>query len=77
MTHARFAWTRGLARRGKLDEDQRLIEFAHSLEDVVIKTVDSGKMTKGLALLVASDQGHLTTEEFLAAIDENLQARQA
>ncbi|QZY53086.1 NADP-dependent isocitrate dehydrogenase [Leucobacter tenebrionis] len=72
-----FAWTRGLAHRGKLDENQELIDFAHTLEDVVIKTVESGKMTKDLALLVGPDQGYLTTEEFLAAIDENLQARLA
>jgi isocitrate dehydrogenase len=72
-----FAWTRGLAHRGKLDGNQDLIDFANTLEDVVIKTVESGKMTKDLALLVGPDQGFLTTEEFLAAIDENLQARLA
>ncbi|UOQ56569.1 NADP-dependent isocitrate dehydrogenase [Leucobacter allii] len=72
-----FAWTRGLAHRGKLDGNQELIEFSETLEDVVIKTVESGKMTKDLALLVGPDQAYQTTEEFLASIDENLQARLA
>ena len=51
-----YAWTRGLAHRGKLDGTQELIDFADTLEDVVIKTVESGKMTKDLALLVGPDQ---------------------
>lgn len=72
-----FAWTRGLAHRGKLDGNQDLIDFALTLEDVVIKTVESGKMTKDLALLVGPDQAYQTTEEFLATIDENLQQRLA
>ncbi|MEO6201348.1 MAG: NADP-dependent isocitrate dehydrogenase, partial [Cryobacterium sp.] len=72
-----YAWTRGLAHRGKLDNNAALIEFSHTVEDVVIKTVESGKMTKDLALLVGPDQAFQTTEEFLAAIDENLQARLA
>jgi len=72
-----FAWTRGLAHRGKLDGNQPLIDFSHTLEDVVVKTVESGKMTKDLALLVGPDQGFLTTEQFLAAIDENLASRLA
>jgi isocitrate dehydrogenase len=72
-----YAWTRGLAHRGKLDNNTALIEFSHTLEDVVIKTVESGKMTKDLALLVGPDQGYLTTEEFLGALAENLQARLA
>jgi len=70
-----FAWTRGLMHRGKLDDNAALIEFAETLEDVVIKTVESGKMTKDLALLVSPDQEWLTTEDFLAALDENLKAR--
>ncbi len=70
-----FAWTRGLAHRGKLDQNQELIDFSETLEDVVIKTVESGKMTKDLALLVGPEQGYQTTEEFLASIDENLAAR--
>ncbi|RQP10358.1 MAG: NADP-dependent isocitrate dehydrogenase [Microbacteriaceae bacterium] len=70
-----FAWTRGLAHRGKLDGNEALISFAETLEDVVIKTVESGKMTKDLALLVGPDQEWQTTEEFLATLDENLKAR--
>jgi isocitrate dehydrogenase len=70
-----FAWTRGLAHRGKLDGNQDLIDFTHTLEDVVVKTVEEGKMTKDLALLVGPDQKWLTTEEFLDAISENLKAR--
>lgn len=70
-----FAWTRALSHRGKLDGNQELIDFSHTLEDVVIKTVESGKMTKDLALLVSADQAYLTTEEFLAAIAENLKTR--
>lgn len=67
-----FAWTRGLEHRGKLDSSREVIDFAHQLEDVVIRTVESGKMTKDLSLLVGGDQSYLTTEEFLGALDENL-----
>ncbi|WP_290716012.1 isocitrate/isopropylmalate family dehydrogenase, partial [Gordonia sp. UBA7599] len=67
-----FAWTRGLDHRGKLDNTPEVREFAEKLEDVVVKTVESGKMTKDLALLVGSDQAYQTTEEFLATLDENL-----
>ncbi|WP_022889810.1 NADP-dependent isocitrate dehydrogenase [Agromyces italicus] len=70
-----YAWTRGLAHRGKLDGNQELIDFAHTLEDVVIKTVESGAMTKDLAALVGPEQGYQTTEEFLNSIDANLKAR--
>ena len=70
-----FAWTRGLMHRGKLDGNQALITFAETLEDVVITTVESGKMTKDLALLVGPDQEWQTTEDFLATLDENLKAR--
>jgi isocitrate dehydrogenase len=69
-----FAWTRGLDHRGKLDKTPEVREFAQKLEDVVIETVESGKMTKDLALLVGGDQAYLTTEEFLATLDENLEA---
>jgi isocitrate dehydrogenase len=72
-----YAWTRGLSHRGTLDGNQDLIDFARTLEDVVVKTVESGKMTKDLALLVGPEQSYLTTEEFLAALAENLQARLA
>jgi isocitrate dehydrogenase len=70
-----FAWTRGLMHRGKLDGTPEVTEFAQTLEDVVVKTVESGQMTKDLALLVGPDQAWLTTEDFLAALDENLKAR--
>ncbi|MFF2053142.1 NADP-dependent isocitrate dehydrogenase [Leifsonia sp. NPDC058194] len=72
-----FAWTRGLAHRGKLDGNQELIDFTHTVEDVVVKTVEEGKMTKDLALLVGPEQSYLTTEEFLEAISDNLKARMA
>jgi isocitrate dehydrogenase len=61
--------------RGKLDSNQALIKFAETLEDVVIKTVESGAMTKDLAVLVGKDQKWMTTEDFLAALDNNLKAR--
>ncbi|MEU6563127.1 NADP-dependent isocitrate dehydrogenase [Nocardia nova] len=67
-----FAWSRGLAHRGKLDNTPEVIGFAQTLEDVVIKTVESGQMTKDLALLVGGNQGYLTTEEFLGVLDANL-----
>ena len=70
-----FAWTRGLAHRGKLDGNDKLIEFTQILEDVVIKTVESGAMTKDLAALVGPDQKWQTTEEFLATLTTNLEAR--
>ncbi|MCL3781038.1 NADP-dependent isocitrate dehydrogenase [Prolixibacteraceae bacterium JC049] len=71
-----FAWTRGLAFRGKLDENQQLIDFAQTLEQVCIATVEEGKMTKDLALLIHGSNmeslHYLTTEEFLAALDQKL-----
>ncbi|WP_328409502.1 NADP-dependent isocitrate dehydrogenase [Nocardia sp. NBC_00403] len=67
-----FAWTRGLEHRGKLDNTPEVIGFAQTLEDVVIKTVEGGQMTKDLAALVGGDQSYLTTEEFLGALDANL-----
>ena len=69
-----FAWTRGLAHRGKLDGTPDVTRFAEALERVCIETVESGKMTKDLAILIGPDQGWLTTEDFLAAIDSNLAA---
>jgi isocitrate dehydrogenase len=68
-----FAWTRGLEHRGKLDGTPEVMGFAETLERVCVETVESGNMTKDLALLVGPDQAWLTTEEFLAALDENLQ----
>ena len=70
-----FAWTGGLKHRGKLDGTPEVTGFAQTLEDVVIATVESGKMTKDLALLIGADQPWQTTEEFLAALDQNLSAR--
>jgi len=70
-----FAWTRGLAHRGKLDGTPEVTGFADALEDVCVKTVEGGQMTKDLALLVGPDQPWLTTQEFLAALDDNLKAR--
>src|SRR6201999_1643468 len=72
-----FAWTRGLQARGRMDETPDVSRFAETLERVCVETVEEGKMTKDLALLVGGDQGYLTTEEFLAAIDENLQSAMA
>ncbi len=69
-----FAWTRGLAHRGQLDGTPEVTAFAETLERVCIETVESGKMTKDLALLVGANTPFLTTEEFLAALDGNLQA---
>lgn len=74
-----FAWTRGLAFRGKLDENPDLIHFANALEQVCIETVESGKMTKDLALIVHGSQlkeeHYLTTEAFLEALNENLKVK--
>ncbi len=72
-----FAWTRGLSARGRLDDTPEVSGFAEKLERVCIETVESGSMTKDLALLVGPDQEYLTTQEFLAAIDERLQAAMA
>jgi len=69
-----FAWTRGLSHRGKLDGTPEVTKFADTLERVCVETVLSGKMTKDLALLVGAGTPYLTTEEFLAALDENLRA---
>jgi len=68
-----FAWTQGLAHRGKLDGTPDVTKFAETLERVCIETVESGKMTKDLARLIRKDHPFLTTEEFLDAINENLQ----
>ncbi len=67
-----YAWTRGFKHRGKLDGNQELITFAETLEKVVVDTVESGFMTKDLALLVGDQQGWLTTEGFLDKVAENL-----
>ena len=72
-----FAWTQGLAHRGKLDGTPEVSAFAQTLERVCIETVEGGQMTKDLALLVGPDQPWLTTQDFLAAIDSNLQKAMA
>ena len=69
-----FAWTRGLARRAKLDNNADLAKFADTLEGVVVSSIEDGHMTKDLALLVGPDQEWLSTTGFLEKIDENLQA---
>ncbi len=74
-----FAWTRGLAHRGKLDGNQELVDFSKKLEEVCIETVESGKMTKDLALLIHGNalkpEHYLYTQDFLNAINEGLQAK--
>jgi isocitrate dehydrogenase len=72
-----FAWTRGLAHRGVLDGTPEVTRFAETLERVCIETVESGQMTKDLALLISKDAPWLTTQDFLAAIDTNLQKAMA
>ena len=72
-----FAWTRGLAHRGKLDGTPAVTRFADALEKVCIETVEQGKMTKDLAVLIGPEQPHLNTEDFLAAIDDNLKRAMA
>ena len=72
-----FAWTRGLSHRAKLDSNEPLAAFATSLEEVCVETVENGFMTKDLALLVGEGTPFLTTEQFLAKLDEGLQAKMA
>ncbi|MGL4487905.1 MAG: NADP-dependent isocitrate dehydrogenase [Rhizobiaceae bacterium] len=72
-----FAWTRGLAHRAKLDDNKELARFAGTLEKVCVATVESGFMTKDLALLIGPDQPWLSTTGFLDKIDENLRAAMA
>ncbi|MGE0667919.1 MAG: NADP-dependent isocitrate dehydrogenase [Sphingomonadales bacterium] len=68
-----FAWTRGLAHRGKLDDTPEVVRFAETLEKVSVDAIESGHMTKDLAILVSPDQAWLTTEDFLAKLDADLQ----
>ncbi|CAB4907205.1 unannotated protein [freshwater metagenome] len=72
-----FAWTQGLQHRAKLDNTPELAKFAATLERVCIETVESGKMTKDLAILISPDAPWETTQEFLASIDANLQKAMA
>lgn len=74
-----FAWTRGLAHRGTLDNNEKLVDFANKLEQVCIETVESGRMTKDLALLIhgreMTEAHYLNTEDFLSALDESLKKK--
>jgi len=72
-----FAWTQGLAHRAKLDNSAELAKFSKTLEQVCIQTVEEGKMTKDLALLIAPDAPYQTTQQFLSSIDENLKKAMA
>jgi len=72
-----FAWTRGLAARGRLDDTPEVSHFAETLERVCVETVEGGRMTKDLALLVGPEQEYQTTQEFLGSIDEGLQRAMA
>jgi isocitrate dehydrogenase len=72
-----FAWTRGLQHRAKLDSNQNLKDFAETLEKVTVSTIEEGKMTKDLAVLVGPDQAWLSTEGFLDAVDANLRKAMA
>ncbi|WPB85726.1 NADP-dependent isocitrate dehydrogenase [Sediminicoccus rosea] len=72
-----FAWTRGLAYRGKFDNTPDVVNFAETLEKVCISTVEGGQMTKDLAILISKDQPYLSTQAFLAALDENLKKAMA
>ena len=72
-----FAWTRGLIYRGRFDDTPDVVKFAETLERICIETVESGKMTKDLALLIGPDQSWMTTEQFFEAIVENLDKEMA
>ncbi|MGK2964256.1 MAG: NADP-dependent isocitrate dehydrogenase [Tepidiformaceae bacterium] len=72
-----FAWTRGLAHRGKLDNTPEVTRFAETLEQVCVEAVEGGEMTKDLALLISKDAPWLTTQDFLAALDRRLQEKMA
>ena len=67
-----FAWTRGLSYRGKLDQNNELINFAQQIEKVCVETIESGSMTKDLAILVSEKQDWHSTEDFLGILDKNL-----
>ena len=70
-----FAWTRGLAHRGKLDGNNELIKFSNTIEQVCIECVESGSMTKDLAILSGPSSKYLTTNQFLDVIDQNLKKK--
>jgi isocitrate dehydrogenase len=70
-----FAWTRGLAHRGKLDGNDELIKFSNIIEKVCIECVEGGSMTKDLAILIGPSSKYLTTNQFLDVIDQNLKKK--
>ena len=70
-----FAWSRGLHFRGKFDDNERLMNFSKTLEKTCIETVESGKMTKDLAILISQDQKWLNTQDFLNTLKDNLERR--
>jgi isocitrate dehydrogenase len=70
-----YAWTRGLIYRGKMDDTPDVVKFAETLEKVCVDLVEAGKMTKDLALLIGPDTPHLTTDQYLDAVDAELKAR--
>jgi isocitrate dehydrogenase len=70
-----YAWTRGLQYRGKMDGTPDVVDFANELEKVCVDVVESGRMTKDLAILIRADHPYLTTEDFMTAIDEELKSR--
>ncbi len=72
-----YAWTQGLAARGKFDDTPDVVRFAEALEQVCVETVEAGHMTKDLAILIGPDQHWMTTTQFLDKLDENLQAKMA
>jgi isocitrate dehydrogenase len=72
-----YAWTRGLIYRGRMDGTPEVVKFAETLERVCVDTVESGKMTKDLAILIRPDQPFLTTEEYMDAVDAELKRRMA
>jgi isocitrate dehydrogenase len=72
-----FAWTQALKYRGTFDDTPEVVKFADALEKVCVEAVESGKMTKDLALLIGMHQPYMTTEEFLAVLDGGLKARMA
>jgi isocitrate dehydrogenase len=72
-----FAWTQALKYRGTFDDTPNVVKFATTLEKVCVEAVESGRMTKDLALLIGMNQAYLTTEEFLAVLDGNLKTQMA
>jgi isocitrate dehydrogenase len=72
-----FAWTRGLQYRGTFDGTPDVVQFAKTLESTCVDVVESGRMTKDLAILIRADHPYLTTEQFMTAIDEELRTRVA